>query len=456
MDGRVKTLHPKVHGALLGRAGTDDAVMREQGIAPIDLLVINLYPFARTIAEPGCRYEDAIENIDVGGPAMLRAAAKNHERVTVIVDPADYAATLAELRAGGVSDATRRRLAAKAFGHTAQYDALVSGWLRRGQGDASFPDAFAAGFRKLQDLRYGENPHQSAAFYVDPLAAGASIATARQLRGKELSYNNIADADTALECVRQFVESACVIVKHANPCGAAIASTMEEAYLRAYEADTTSAFGGIIAFNRPLDAGTAAAILERQFVEVIVAPAFAPEALAALGAKQNIRLLETGPLARATPAAVDLKSVAGGLLAQTRDDGAMDQQILKHVTRRAPEAAELADLLFAWRVCKYVKSNAIVFASGGRTVGIGAGQSSRIVSTRIAAMKAHDAKFAIAGSVMASDAFFPFRDGLDAAAELGIRAVIQPGGSVRDAEIIAAADERGIAMVFTGMRHFRH
>ncbi len=456
MDGRVKTLHPKVHGALLGRAGTDDAVMREQGIAPIDLLVINLYPFARTIAEPGCRYEDAIENIDVGGPAMLRAAAKNHERVTVLVDPADYAATLAELRAGGVSDATRRRLAAKAFGHTAQYDALVSGWLRRGQGDASFPDAFAAGFRKLQDLRYGENPHQSAAFYVDPLAAGASIATARQLRGTELSYNNIADADTALECVRQFVESACVIVKHANPCGAAIASTTEEAYLRAYEADTTSAFGGIIAFNRPLDAGTAAAILERQFVEVIVAPAFAPEALAALGAKQNIRLLETGPLERATPAAVDLKSVAGGLLAQTRDDGAMDQRILKHVTHRAPEAAELADLLFAWRVCKYVKSNAIVFAAGGRTVGIGAGQSSRVVSTRIAALKAADAKLETAGSVMASDAFFPFRDGLDAAAELGIRAVIQPGGSVRDAEIIAAADERGIAMVFTGIRHFRH
>ena len=456
MDGRVKTLHPKVHGALLGRAGTDDAVMREQGIAPIDLLVINLYPFARTIAEPGCRYEDAIENIDVGGPAMLRAAAKNHERVTVLVDPADYAGTLAELRAGGVSEATRRRLAAKAFGHTAQYDALVSGWLRRQQGDASFPDAFAAGFRKLQDLRYGENPHQSAAFYADPLAAGASIATARQLQGKELSYNNIADADTALECVRQFEAAACVIVKHANPCGAAIASTVEEAYLRAYEGDTTSAFGGIIAFNRPLDAATAAAIVGRQFVEVIVAPAFAPDALAALGAKENIRLLETGPLERATAAAVELRSVAGGLLAQTRDDGVIDAKMLKHVTRRAPSAAELADLLFAWRVCKYVKSNAIVFASGGRTIGIGAGQSSRVVSTRIAAMKAADAKLPIAGSVMASDAFFPFRDGLDAAAELGIRAVIQPGGSMRDAEIIAAADERGIAMVFTGMRHFRH
>ena len=456
MDGRVKTLHPKVHGALLGRAGTDDAVMREHGIAPIDVLVINLYPFARTIAEPGCRYEDAIENIDVGGPAMLRAAAKNHERVTVLVDPADYAETLAELRASGASAATRRRLAAKAFGHTAQYDALVSGWLRRRLGDASFPDTFAAGFRKLQDLRYGENPHQSAAFYADPLAAGASVATARQLQGKELSFNNIADADTALECVRQFESAACVIVKHANPCGAAIASTVEESYLRAYEGDTTSAFGGIIAFNRALDAATAAAIVGRQFVEVIVAPAFLPDALAALAAKGNIRLLETGPLDRATAAAVELKSVAGGLLAQTRDDGAIDAKALKYVTRRAPDEAELVDLLFAWRVCKYVRSNAIVLASGGRTIGIGAGQSSRVVSTRIAALKAADAKLPIAGSVMASDAFFPFRDGLDAAAELGIRAVIQPGGSMRDAEIIAAADERGIAMVFTGHRHFRH
>jgi phosphoribosylaminoimidazolecarboxamide formyltransferase/IMP cyclohydrolase len=332
----------------------------------------------------------------------------------------------------------------------------VAAWLRRQQGDASLPDAFAAGFRKLQDLRYGENPHQSAAFYADPLAVGASIATARQLRGKELSYNNIADADTALECVRQFEAAACVIVKHANPCGAANASTIEEAYLRAYEGDMTSAFGGIIAFNRPLDAATAAAILGRQFVEVIVAPAFAPGAIATLAAKENIRLLETGPLDRATPAAVELRSVAGGLLVQTRDDGVIDAKMLKHVTRRVPDAAELADLLFAWRVCKYVKSNAIVFASGGRTIGIGAGQSSRVVSTRIAAMKAADAKLDVSGSVMASDAFFPFRDGLDAAAELGIRAVIQPGGSLRDAEIIAAADERGIAMVFTGMRHFRH
>jgi phosphoribosylaminoimidazolecarboxamide formyltransferase/IMP cyclohydrolase len=456
MDGRVKTLHPKVHGALLGRAGVDEAVMSQHGIAPIDVLVINLYPFAETVARPGCSYEEAIENIDVGGPAMLRAAAKNHARVAVLVDPADYAGVLAELAAGGVGEATRRRLAAKAFGHTAAYDALVSAWLRRDQRDASFPGAWAAGFRKIQDLRYGENPHQAAAFYSDPLATGASVAAARQLQGKELSFNNIADADTAIECVRQFAEPACVIVKHANPCGAALAAAAREAYLRAHEPDPTSAFGGIIAFNRPLDEETAVAILERQFVEVVAAPAATPGALAALAGKQNVRVLETGPLDRVLPPALDLKSVAGGLLVQSRDDGAVEAGALRTVTRRAPDAAELADLLFAWRVCKYVKSNAIVLAKDGRAVGIGAGQTSRVVSTRIAAMKAADAKLAVAGSVMASDAFFPFRDGLDAAAELGVRAVIQPGGSLRDSEVIAAADERDIAMVFTGMRHFRH
>jgi phosphoribosylaminoimidazolecarboxamide formyltransferase/IMP cyclohydrolase len=455
MDGRVKTLHPKVHGALLARAGLDDAVMRAEGIFPIDVLVINLYPFAETIARPDCRYEEAIENIDVGGPAMLRAGAKNHARVSVLVDPADYAAALEELRAGGIGDATRRRLAAKAFGHTAQYDALVSGWLRRQQGDASWPEAFAAGFRKKQDLRYGENPHQTAAFYADPLAGGASVASARQSQGKELSYNNIADADTAIECVRQFDGPACVIVKHANPCGVAVAADLREAYLRAWEPDTTSAFGGIIAFNRALDPAAAAAIVERQFVEVIAAPGVEPGALAALAARQNIRVLETGTLG-APPPGIELKSVAGGLLAQSRDDGRIDAAVVRTVTRRAPEAGEIADLLFAWRVCKYVKSNAIVFAKDARTVGVGAGQTSRVVSTRIAAMKAADAGLAVAGCVMASDAFFPFRDGLDAAAELGIRAVIQPGGSLRDAEVIAAADERGIAMVFTGMRHFRH
>ena len=456
MDGRVKTLHPKVHGALLGRPGVDDAVMREQGIAPIDLVVINLYPFAETIAKPGCRYEDAIENIDVGGPAMLRAAAKNHAHVAVLVDPADYAIALGELRAGGITEPTRRRLAAKAFGHTAGYDALVAGWLRRQQGDAGFPQELAAGFRKKQDLRYGENPHQQAAFYGDLLAAGGTVASARQLQGKELSYNNIADADTAIECVRQFDAPACVIVKHANPCGVAIAADLCTAYERAYEPDPTSAFGGIIAFNRPLDAKTAAAILERQFVEVIAAPACSSGALELLAAKQNVRVLDTGALDAAPGPTVELKSVAGGLLAQTRDDGRVETGALKAVTHRAPSAAELADLLFAWRVCKFVKSNAIVFAKDSRTVGIGAGQTSRVVSTRIAAMKAADAKLTVAGCAMASDAFFPFRDGLDAAAELGIRAVIQPGGSMRDHEVIAAADERDIAMVFTGMRHFRH
>jgi phosphoribosylaminoimidazolecarboxamide formyltransferase/IMP cyclohydrolase len=456
MDGRVKTLHPKVHGALLGRIGADDDVMREHGIAPIDVAVINLYPFAATIAKPGCRYEDAIENIDVGGPAMLRAAAKNHARVAVLVDPADYAGVLAELSTGGVSEATRRRLAAKAFGHTAQYDALVSGWLRRQQGDVSLPVSFTAGFRKMQDLRYGENPHQRAAFYADPLAAGAGVATARQLQGKELSFNNIADVDTAIECVRQFLPPACVIVKHANPCGVAVAADLQAAYLRAYEPDTTSAFGGIIAFNRPLDSRTAAAIVERQFVEVIAAPAIEPAALQALAGKHNVRVLETGPLRDSSGPALELRSVAGGLLVQSRDDGAIDAPALQVATRRAPTESELADLLFAWRVCKFVKSNAIVFAREGRTVGIGAGQTSRIISTRIAAMKAADAKLEASGCVMASDAFFPFRDGLDAAAELGIRAVIQPGGSLRDDEVVAAADERGIAMVFTGMRHFRH
>ncbi len=456
MDGRVKTLHPKVHGALLGRAGTDDAVMSEHGIRPIDVVVVNLYPFAATIARPECSHDDAIENIDIGGPAMLRAAAKNHARVTVLVDPADYPAALRECRAGGVLESTRRRLAAKAYAHTAHYDALVAGWLRREQGDRSLPDALAPAFRRKQDLRYGENPHQTAAFYADPLAQGASIATSAQLQGKELSYNNIADADTALECVRQFDEPACVIVKHANPCGAAVAADTLAAYRRAYEPDPTSAFGGIIAFNRPLDAATAAAIIERQFVEVIVAPAVEAGATAVLAPKQNVRVLQVGGLADATPGGYELRSVAGGLLVQSRDDGTIGAAALDCVTKRRPAAAELADLLFAWRVCKFVKSNAIVFARDGATVGIGAGQTSRVVSTRIAAMKATDAGLSVKGCAMASDAFFPFRDGLDAAAEQGARAVIQPGGSLRDAEVIAAADEHGIAMVFTGMRHFRH
>jgi phosphoribosylaminoimidazolecarboxamide formyltransferase/IMP cyclohydrolase len=456
MDGRVKTLHPKVHGALLGRSGLDDAIMREHGIHPIDLLVVNLYPFAATIARTDCSYSDAVENIDVGGPAMLRAAAKNHARVTVLVDPADYRGVLDELSAGAVSEPTRRRLATRAFAHTAQYDAMVSGWLRRQQPESAFPDLLMLGFRKKQDLRYGENPHQAAAFYTDPQARGASIATATQLQGKELSYNNIADADTALECVRQFDSPACVIVKHANPCGAALASGALEAYRRAYQTDPTSAFGGIIAFNRPLDASTATAILENQFVEVIVVPVVGSGAQPVLAAKPNVRVLVAGDLGDLPAGTTELRTVTGGLLLQSRDDGMVGPGALQTVTRRAPTAKELADLQFAWRVCKFVKSNAIVFAREGRTIGVGAGQTSRIISTRIAGIKAADAGLDVPGSVMASDAFFPFRDGLDAAAELGVRAVIQPGGSQRDAEVIAAADERDIAMVFTGMRHFRH
>ena len=458
MDGRVKTLHPRVHGGLLGRRGVDDAVMAEHGIEPIDLLVINLYPFAATIARPGCSYDDAVENIDIGGPAMLRAAAKNHAHVAVLVDPADYPVALEEIRgAGELSFATRQRLAAKAYGHTAAYDAMVTDYLARQSGAAeAYPDALSLHFRKKYDLRYGENPHQTAAFYADPAATAASIATARQLQGKELSYNNIADADTALECVRQFAEPACVIVKHANPCGVAVAATPLEAYDRAFRTDPTSAFGGIIAFNRALDAATASAIAGRQFVEVIVAPSVEDGAREVLAAKKNVRVLETGPLGSGSTGSSEIKSVAGGLLLQSRDTGSVAPEDLKVVTRRQPTQAELQDLLFAWGVCKYVKSNAIIYVRDRMTLGVGAGQMSRVVSSKIAAMKAKEEGLEVEGAVMASDAFFPFRDGLDVAAGFGIRAVIQPGGSMRDEEVIAAADEHDMAMVFTGMRHFRH
>ncbi|HEX7115617.1 MAG TPA: bifunctional phosphoribosylaminoimidazolecarboxamide formyltransferase/IMP cyclohydrolase [Steroidobacter sp.] len=459
MDGRVKTLHPKIHGGLLGRRNVDEAVMREHGIEPIDLLVVNLYPFAATVAKPDCTYEDAIENIDIGGPAMVRAAAKNHDRLTVLVDPRDYALVLEELEAqnGAVSEQTRKRLAAKAFAHTAAYDAAVASYLARVIPGASeeFPDNLSLSFRKRLDLRYGENPHQRAAFYTAPEASGASIGSARQLQGKTLSYNNIADSDTALECVRQFSEPACVIVKHANPCGVAVDKDALAAYEKAYRTDPTSAFGGIIAFNRPLDARTAKTILERQFVEVIIAPEVADEALALCKRKENVRVLVTGPLA-ASNMPHEYRSVNGGLLMQTRDEGMVGEADLKVVTKRQPTREELDDLLFAWRVCKFVKSNAIVYVKDRMTVGIGAGQMSRVVSSRIAAMKARDEGLTVAGAVMASDAFFPFRDGLDVAAEFGIKAVIQPGGSMRDSEVIAAADEHGMAMVLTGMRHFRH
>jgi phosphoribosylaminoimidazolecarboxamide formyltransferase / IMP cyclohydrolase len=460
MDGRVKTLHPKIHGGLLGRHGIDDAVMKLHGIQPIDLLVVNLYPFAETVSRPNCRYADAIENIDIGGPAMLRAAAKNHESVAVAVDPSDYPALLAELAAhdGCTGEVTRSRLAAKVFAHTARYDTMVASYLANRLDPAAerFPATLPLVFDKVQDLRYGENPHQQAALYREPMAREPSVATARLLQGKDLSFNNIADADTAIECVRQFEEAACVIVKHANPCGVALAGTVREAYDRAYRTDPTSAFGGIIAINRELDAALAAAVLERQFVEVLAAPTVAPEALKALAGKPNVRVLAVGDLNRATSNEVEYRSVVGGLLAQTRDTARVSAADLTVVTRRKPTEQEVADLLFAWRVCKFVKSNAIVFARDGATVGVGAGQMSRVYSIRLAAQKAADENLAVAGAVMASDAYSPFRDNMDVAAGYGVRAIIQPGGSKRDPEVIAAADEHGMAMVLTGIRHFRH
>ncbi len=460
MGGRVKTLHPKIHGGLLGRRGTDEAVMRTHGIEPIDLLAVNLYPFAATVARADCSYDDAVENIDIGGPAMVRAAAKNHASVTVVVDPGDYRNVLDELAAnqGFTHVVMRQKLAAKAFAHTAQYDAMVSAYFTGSIGGEAptFPADLNLSFRKRCDLRYGENPHQQAAFYRDPRAIGASITTAASVQGKELSFNNIADGDTALQCVRQFEAPACVIVKHANPCGVAVAASLAEAYDLAYRTDPTSAFGGIIAFNRELDAATAGAIVARQFVEVILAPSIAADAKAVLRTKDNVRVLETGSLSDPVFQQLEYRSVAGGLLVQTRDEGMVRAPELRVVSRRRPDAAELDDLSFAWRIAKFAKSNAIVCVKGGATVGVGAGQMSRVVSSRIAAMKAADEKLSLRGAAMASDAFFPFRDGLDVAAEFGIGAVIQPGGSVRDAEVIAAADEHGMAMVFTGMRHFRH
>jgi phosphoribosylaminoimidazolecarboxamide formyltransferase/IMP cyclohydrolase len=460
MDGRVKTLHPRVHGGLLGRRGVDDAVMQKHDIPRIDLLAVNLYPFAATVAKPGCTYADAIENIDIGGPAMVRAASKNHESVTVVVDPADYARVLGDLDAndGATSIDTRTDLAAKAFAHTAKYDTMVSAYLlgRQAVARESFPATLPLVFEKSQDLRYGENPHQQAAFYRETAASGASVATARMLQGKELSFNNIADTDTAVECVRVFKEPACVIVKHANPCGVATAVSLVDAYDRAYRTDPTSAFGGIIAFNRELDEETAAAIAGRQFVEVIAAPSVSAAAAAVLAGKQNVRVLAVGALAQRPPSELEFRSVSGGLLVQTRDLALADPATFKVVTQKQPTPTQYADLWFAWRVCKYVKSNAIVFAKDGMTIGVGAGQMSRVYSTHVAALKAKDEGLEVPGSAMASDAFFPFRDGIDAAAKYGISAIVQPGGSKRDDEVIAAANEHGMTMVFTGMRHFRH
>ncbi|UCJ18203.1 bifunctional phosphoribosylaminoimidazolecarboxamide formyltransferase/IMP cyclohydrolase [Pseudomonas sp. MM211] len=468
MDGRVKTLHPKIHGGILGRRALDGAVMDEHGIKPIDLVAVNLYPFAATVAKPGCDLADAIENIDIGGPTMVRSAAKNHKDVAIVVNAGDYAAVIDSLKIGGLCYAQRFDLALKAFEHTAAYDGMIANYLGtidQGRDTLStedrslFPRTFTTQFIKAQDMRYGENPHQKAAFYVEH-ASEACVATAVQLQGKELSFNNVADTDAALECVKSFVKPACVIVKHANPCGVAVALDSEggirKAYDLAYATDTESAFGGIIAFNRELDGETAKAIVERQFVEVIIAPKISAAAREVVAAKANVRLLECGEWPTDRAPGWDFKRVNGGLLVQSRDIGMITADDLKIVTQRAPSEQEVHDLIFAWKVAKFVKSNAIVYAKSRQTIGVGAGQMSRVNSARIAAIKAEHAGLQVAGSVMASDAFFPFRDGLDNAAANGITAVIQPGGSMRDAEVIAAADEAGIAMVFTGMRHFRH
>jgi len=459
MDGRVKTLHPHVHGGLLARRGVDDAVLATHGIGVIDVLVVNLYPFETTTARLDCTDAEAIENIDVGGPAMLRAAAKNHEHVTVVVDHRDYELVLAALADGPVPAALRRQLAIKAFSHTARYDTAISHYLRtHGTSPDDWANPLLLGFDLTQPLRYGENPHQRAALYRTSQHLPGSVAHAAQLQGKELSFNNLVDADAAMQAVKAFEVAACVIVKHANPCGVATAATPVEAYELAYRTDPTSAFGGVIAFNRALDQASAEAIVSRQFAEVVVAPEVAEPARAALAKKPNIRVLATG-WPRASTAgrpSLEHKTIEGGLLVQDADLGSVDLAAAKVATKRAPTAAELRDLTFAWTVVKYVKSNAIVLARDGATIGIGAGQPARVMSARIAALKAEEAKLEVPGAVLASDAFFPFRDGVDAAAERGVRAIVQPGGSMRDDEVVHAADELGIAMIFTGMRHFRH
>ncbi|CAA0082189.1 Bifunctional purine biosynthesis protein PurH [Zhongshania aliphaticivorans] len=460
MDGRVKTLHPKVHGGILGRRGIDNDVMSEHGIDAIDMVIVNLYPFEATVSKPGCTLEDAIENIDIGGPTMVRAAAKNHRDVAIVVNAVDYQTVLDELIAndGQTLHATRFDLAIKAYEHTAAYDGMIANYFGRlvPGGTEKFPRTFNSQFKKAQDMRYGENPHQDSAFYVEAHPSEASVATASQIQGKALSYNNIADTDAALECVKSFEKPACVIVKHANPCGVAVSlNGIGEAYDLAFATDPESAFGGIIAFNRELDADTAKAICERQFVEVIIAPSVSEEAAAIVAEKKNLRLLACGQWG-ASNAAFDYKRVNGGLLVQDRDLGMISASDLKIVTKRQPEESEIHDMIFAWKVAKFVKSNAIVYAKNRQTIGVGAGQMSRVNSARIAAIKAEHAGLTVKGAVMASDAFFPFRDGLDNAAANGISCVIQPGGSIRDDEVIAAADEHGIAMAFTGMRHFRH
>ncbi|MDQ3796178.1 MAG: bifunctional phosphoribosylaminoimidazolecarboxamide formyltransferase/IMP cyclohydrolase [Pseudomonadota bacterium] len=458
MDGRVKTLHPKIHGGILGRRGIDDAVMKDMDIAPIDLVVVNLYPFEQTVAKLDCGLQEAIENIDIGGSTLLRAAAKNYTSVAVLTDPAQYKPVLYEIeREGAISATVRFRLAVEAFNHVANYDAAISDYLSAFKANGTrmqFPAQSNGRFVKLMDLRYGENPHQQAALYRDLHPAPGTLVTFRQLQGKKLSYNNIVDADTAWECVRRFEQPACVIVKHASPCGAALADDIKAAYERAFHTDPTSAFGGIIAFNRVLDRTTIETVMSRQFLEVLLAPGYAVEALEAMRAKTNIRVLKIPPGDGCN--AHDLKRIGSGLLIQTADKREITEAELKTVTRRAPSERELRDLLFAWRIAKFVKSNAIVYAREEQTLGIGAGQMSRVYSVRIAGIKAADEGLALRGAVMASDAFFPFRDSIDVAFDAGITAIIQPGGAQRDAEIIAAADAHDLAMVFTGIRHFRH
>lgn len=459
LDGRVKTLHPRIHGGILARRDVPEHVqaMTRHGIPGIDLVVVNLYPFARTVAQ-GASLEDAVENIDIGGPAMVRSAAKNYKDVAVVTDPRDYPAVIEELdsSSGAIGAKMRFALAKKAFSHTAAYDSAISNYLTaldEHDRPGLFPDRLNLNFQRVQTLRYGENPHQNAAFYADLIPVPGALASFRQVQGKELSYNNIADADAAWECVKVFEQAACVIVKHANPCGVAVAESVATAYDRAFATDPTSAFGGIIAVNRELDGATAEAV-SKQFVEVLIAPKVTPEALEVLGRKPNIRVLEI-PIAPGTNV-WDMKRVGGGLLLQGPDVAAIAASDLRCVTRRQPTDTELADLLFAWRVAQFVKSNAIVFCGNGRTLGVGAGQMSRVDSARIASIKAANAGLSLVGSVVASDAFFPFRDGLDVLAQAGARAVVQPGGSMRDEEVIAAADEHGLAMVFTSVRHFRH
>ena len=457
MDGRVKTLHPMIHGGLLGRRDQDGPVMEEHGIKPIDLLIVNLYPFEATVSRSDCSRKEAIENIDIGGPAMIRAAAKNHERVAVVVDPADYEDIIAELntREVSLSDASRQRLATKAFAHTANYDAAIWNYLYEEGTEERFPESYPLSLKKQIDLRYGENPHQGAALYRLPKQIPGTVMSARQHQGKSLSYNNIADADAALECVKALQKASCVIVKHANPCGVGTGLNTLEAYEKAYATDPTSAFGGIIAVNEAVDAELANTIIERQFLEVIVAPGYTSEAIDAFERKPNIRVLETGPLTPTGPGK-RVQQIVGGILVQNSDIVSLDKAALKVVTERQPDNQELADAMLAWEVARFIKSNAIVYCKDGATVGVGAGQMSRVMSAKIAAWKANEAGLDVTGAAMASDAFFPFRDGIDIAADHGICVVIQPGGSVRDEEVIGAANERGMAMLFTGMRHFFH